>query len=240
MDATHLEELVATAIKKALSREVSVIIGPTELGKFSGIRPEVFVHVSEFIDFDGQMADGANIARYPAKGPSTYRGFEENRPAMLMLSVSVIDSAYRHLKNIANLLVPTILLALESESELPLGQLKNGSVKLKFNDMQRSLHRYNIDRNIVDGVAILQANFEFKILGFLDVWVTKRGGLRVESKTTMIDEKKTVNAESVKTKSAKPKTKVKAKRQKVAAKTVAKAKRRSVKRARAKTAPKGK
>lgn len=184
MDATHLEELVAATLKKALPRGVAVIIGPAALGKFSGVRPEVFLHASEFLDFDGQMPDGSRIARHPAKGPSGYRGFEESRPAQLIMTVTLVHSAYTTLKTITNLLVPTVLLSLESESEFPLGNLKNGSVKFLFKDLQRSLYRSNVERVDAEGVSIFRAEYRFKIQGFLNVYVTKRGGLRATPKIT--------------------------------------------------------
>jgi hypothetical protein len=181
MDARKVEGFIGKRLKRTLGKQISVIGEPVAITKFSGIKPEVFVFVSNITDFDGLMPDGAHTARRPVKGESTYKGFEEERPARITLTVSCLAGNYKLLHEICNLVTPATLLALELLPRFTLGSLPDDSVELFFEDFTSNLHTADYSRLTQNNTPFFKADLVFYMNGFIKMWLTKRGGFLSKS-----------------------------------------------------------
>ncbi len=178
MDARQIEDLVERKLKRMLGKSILVIKGPAASTKYSGIRPEVFIHISRFEDFNGIMPDGEHVTRTPVKGRSTFKGFEEYRPARLALTVTCVAGLYSNLQEICEALSPTVLLTLELLPDITLGALPDDTVQLSFRNFTACLHTAILDGASGEGNNYYRGELVFHLNGFIHVWITKRGGVR--------------------------------------------------------------
>jgi hypothetical protein len=176
MNAKVVEEFLEKRLKRLLGKKILVTRGPLVINKLSGIHPEVAVHVSNIKDFDGIMPDGAHTKRRKAKGPSTYKGYEEERPAAISLSVDCIAGSYKMVQEICGVLTPGVLLALEMLPRISLGSLPDESVELHFEDFTSSFSSSTINLKSHEDFTFYRGEMVFTIHGFIHVWLTKRGG----------------------------------------------------------------
>ncbi len=172
-----------TNLKRLLGKQILVQKGPVAITKYSGIRPEVFVHASRVEDFDGMMPDGAHTVRRPASGPSTYKGYEEERPGRITISINCLHSNYRLVQELCNQISPSVLLSLEILPRIPLGSLPDDSVQLHFEDFTSNIHSAEHRRITIDKTPLYQGELVFYLNGFIHVWLTKRGGFSSKSTT---------------------------------------------------------
>jgi hypothetical protein len=183
-----IEEFLGKRLNQMLGKQILIAKGPQTITKYTGIRPEVFVHFSRLEDFDGIMPDGAHTTRRPAFGPSTYKGFEEERPGRITLIITCLASTYKLVQDICNLLTPGVLLSLELLPKIPLGSLPDDSVKLYFEDYTANLHKAEHSRINIEDTTYLNCELTFHLNGFIHVWLTKRGGFT--SKSTSMPKRK--------------------------------------------------
>ena len=181
MDARKVEQFLDKRLKRTLGKQITVTQGPSAITKFSGIKPEVFVHVSNITDFNGLMPDGVHIARRPAPEVSAYKGFEEERPGQITLTISCIAGNYKLLHEICNLLTPATLLTLELMPRFSLGSLPDESVALYFEDFTSNLNTADYSRLTQNNTAFFKADLLFHITGFIHVRLTKKGGFKSKS-----------------------------------------------------------
>lgn len=183
MDARMVEEFLEKRVKRLLGKHYVVTRGPEAITKYSGIRPEVFIHAAKVKDFGGVMPDGAHTARRPAKGPSTFKGFEEERPGRIILVISCMAGNYKIIQDLCHKLTPEVLLSFELMPKIPLGALPNNSVQLHFEDYTAHLHKAKTRRVNIDDSSIFKCKLVFYLNGFIHVWLTKRGGFSSQSTT---------------------------------------------------------
>lgn len=181
MDTRMIEEFLEKRLKRLLGKQILVSKGPHTITKYSGIRPEVFIHVSRLEDFNGMMPDGAHTARRPATGTSSFQGFEEERPGRITITATTLANNYKLVQGIGNLLTPAILLSLELLPVVPLGSLPDDSVRLSFEDFTANLHSAENHKITLDDSPLFQSELTFYLNGFIHVWLTKKGGFRSKS-----------------------------------------------------------
>ncbi len=139
MDARIVEKLLEVKFKRLLGRQVILTRGSFVVSKSSGIRPEVYFHVSKLDDFGGVTAEGTCTTRRPTKGPSTFKGFREERPSQMIVKVTCLSGSYDILQEILQTVSPLVLLCLELVPGFSLGSLPDKSVHLSFDDFCASL-----------------------------------------------------------------------------------------------------
>jgi len=176
-----VEDHLVKSVKKVFRKKVAILKGPFLETKFTGVHPEVFVHASKLIDFDGIMPDGSRTARRPAQGPATYKGFEEERPGQIVLLITCITGTYTLLQNICEVVAATVLSSLQMLPKIPLGSLPDKSTQLHFEDFTKNLHSVELNRVTVDEVAYFKGELIFHLNGFIHVWVTKKGAFPSKS-----------------------------------------------------------
>jgi hypothetical protein len=176
MNAKVVEDLLEKRLKRLLGRKITVTKGPLVITKLSGIHPEVAVHVSHIKDHDGIMPDGAHTKRRIARGPTTFKGFEEERPATIILSIDCIAGTYKLVQEICDVLTPGVLLALEMLPRFSLGSLPDESVELHFEDFISSFSSSSINLEKHEDFSFYRGELVFFMNGFIHVWLTKRGG----------------------------------------------------------------
>ncbi len=208
MDTRMIEEFLEKHIRRLLGKQILVTKGPLAITKYSGIRPEVFIHVSRLEDFDGIMPDGAHTSRRRASGPSTFKGFEEERPGKIILTITCLAGTYKLVQDICNLLAPGILLSLELLPRIPLGSLPDDSVRLHFEDFTANLHTAEHRRITIENTSYLNGELIFYLNGFIHVWLTKRGGFASKS-TTMPKVSKTKRVRKITGKTSRKRNKPK-------------------------------
>jgi hypothetical protein len=176
MDTRAIEDFIEKRLKALLDRHVLLSKGPLHITKHSGIRPEVSIHVSKLEDFGGEMPDGARTTRTRVSGSSNYKGFEERRPSRITITITVLAGTNKMVKDLAHILSPGVLLALESLPRTKLGSLADGSAQLHFEDFIGSLNEVDHGRISIEGTSYLQSTMIFYLDGFIHVWLTKKGG----------------------------------------------------------------
>lgn len=190
MDTRMIEEFLEKRLRSLLGRQVLITKGPLTITKYSGIRPEVFVHASKLEDFEGVMPDGARTTRRHASGTSSFKGFEEERPGRITLTITCLVGTYKLVQDICKLLTPGILLSLELLPRIPLGSLPDDSVKLQFEDFTANLHAAEHKKIKVEDTDYFNGELTFYLNGFIHIWLTKKGGFKSKS-TTMPNTRKT-------------------------------------------------
>ena len=183
MDTSMIEEFLEKRLKRLLGKQILITKGPLNITKYSGIRPEVFVHVSKLEDFDGIMPDGAHTSRRRISGQSTFKGFVEERPGRISLTITCLAGTYKLVQSICNLLIPGILLSLEVLPRIPLGSLPDDSVQLHFEDFTANLHTAAHRKISIENTSYFHGALTFYLNGFIHVWLTKRGGFASKSTT---------------------------------------------------------
>jgi len=191
MDARVIEEILEKRLRRLFGKKISLSCGPVVSSKFSGIRPEIYLHAVRLEDHNGIMPDNAQIARRPVKGKSTYKGYVEERPGRLVLLVTCVTGSYKLLQEICKELTPAVLLGLELLPRIPLGAISDDSAQLHFDDFRSCLHTAEINRVTCDGISYFSGELEYHLNGFIHVLMTKRGGLAVPKKEkTKVTKKK--------------------------------------------------
>lgn len=176
-----IEDHLYKSVKKILGKQVPVSKSPFVVTKFTGVRPEVFLHASKLLDFDGAMTDGAKTTRRPVTGPSTYKGIEEERPGRITLVVTCVAGTYTLLQDICSVISPTVLSSLKTLPKIPMGKLPDESTQLHFEDFTSNLHSAKLGRENEDGLTFFKGELIFYLNGFIHVWLTKRGGFTTKA-----------------------------------------------------------
>lgn len=178
-----IEDHLEKSFKKALGKQIPVKKGPFVKSKYTGIHPEVFIHAARLKDYGGKMPDGKMTARINVSGPSTYKGFEEERPGKIVLIISCTTGNYKLLQDICGLLAPSTILALQSLPVIPLGNTRDNSTKLNFADFTKNIHKVELLHIEDDEHDYYKGEIIVYLKGFIQVYVTKRGGFPSTSST---------------------------------------------------------
>ncbi len=182
MDARFVERFLEARLKRLLGKQVLLTRGPLVVSQFSGIRPEVYFYVSKLEDFGGITAEGAVIARRAVKGPSPFKGFEEERPGRMIVQVICLSSSYDILQELLRMVLPSVLLGLEAVPGFSLGSLPRDTVQLRFDEFRACLVSAEVNAESGGEYSYLRGTLVFHLDGFIHVRVTERGGLSRKSK----------------------------------------------------------
>ena len=201
-----IEDQLEKRLRKILDKDILLSIGPFVIRKYTGIQPEVNIHAGKLTDFEGRMEDGAMVARKPVQGPSSYKGFEEDRPGRIEISITCTTGNYKLLQDICSQLSISVLAELQMLPKIPLGVSKKDTEKLEFVDFNKSLH--SIKFTYEDGTdhAFFKGKLIFHLNGFIHVYLTRRGGFRSKATTAKKIKTRKITTNAIK-KSLKPRKK---------------------------------
>lgn len=199
----QIEDHLSKNLKRFLGKQIPVSKGPFILSKFTGVKPEVFIHAAEIIDFDGTMPDGSKTTRRPAQGPSTFKGYEEERPGRIILKVICISGTYSSLQQICALITPVIITFINTLPIIPLGGLPDKSTWLTFEDFNSNLHRAKLYHEVAEGISFYKGGLTFHLTGFIHLWVTKKGGFKSKSISRQKSQPPNLKSSSIKKPSGK-------------------------------------
>lgn len=177
MDLGGIEEALRAALRHALPDDVVVMLGPPLAGPATGLRAEVFVHAASFEDGGGVMPDGARVARRRARVEPDASGFAEERPARVVVAVTCVCASLRQSQQLAALVTPPLLIALETIPNPVLARLPDGRVSLRLGDLSATVHSCATSRVLDDAIASYHASLRVHLDGFLHMVVTQPGGL---------------------------------------------------------------
>ncbi len=189
MDARIVEKLLEARLKRVLGKQILLTRGPFVVSKFGGIRPEVYFHVSKLEDFGGITVDGAKISRRSVKGPSSLKGFAEERPGRIIVTVTCLSGSYDILQEVLKTISPSVLLGLEQVPGFSLGSVQGDAVQLRFDDFQACLASAELDSEANEKFSYFCGNLVFYLDGYIHVRVTARGGLTRKPKVDTIPRK---------------------------------------------------
>ena len=127
------------------------------------------------------MPDGAMTARRNVKGPSTYKGFEEERPGRIDIVITATTGNYNLLQDIFGLVASSSLLALQSLPKIHLGNTRNNSTNLHFTDFTKHVHSAELMNVTDDEINYYKGEVTLYLTGFISVYLTKRGGFSSKS-----------------------------------------------------------
>ncbi|GJL56715.1 MAG: hypothetical protein NPIRA02_38470 [Nitrospirales bacterium] len=164
-------------LKRLLGKQVLFTRGPLVVSQFSGIRPEVYCYVSKLEDFGGVTTEGARIARRSVKGPTTFKGFEEERPGRMIVTVQCLSGSYDILQELLRVVSPAVLLGLELVPGFTLGSLPKDTVQLRFDELHACLASAELQAEHDGELSYFLGTLLFHVHGFIHVRVTERGGL---------------------------------------------------------------
>jgi len=167
-----IEALLVPRLKRLLGRRVIVLAGPEMAPPLAGLQPTVCVHAARFIDHGGQTEEGARTGRQPVRVSGRLRGFEEQRPAHIVVVVTGIAATHRQAQELCEPISTEVLLRLESLSDVPLGARPGGAGSLVFGDARACLHEAVYQRDTLDDIGYHLGRMTFHLHGFLHVRLT--------------------------------------------------------------------
>ena len=189
MDARIVEKFLEDRLKRVIGKQVLLTRGPLVVPKLGGIRPEVYFHVSKLEDFGGITVDGAKISRRSVKGPSNLKGFTEERPGRMIVTVTCLSGSYDILQEVLKTISPSVLLGLEQVPGFSLGPSQSDAVQLRFDDFQACLASAKLDSETNEKFSYFRGTLIFHLNGYIHVRVTARGGLTRKPKVDTIPRK---------------------------------------------------
>ena len=141
-------------------------------------KPEVTVQLTDFIDLDGLISEDNYTSRRPSKGTSTFKGYREERPARIILFITIYAAEYQLVQTLRKEITAPVLVLLEDMKELAISATKDSSTELFFRDVLPNLHKFSMVAEYYDDLPLFYGTLEFHLNGFLHLSVMKRGGFK--------------------------------------------------------------
>lgn len=171
------EDVLLRALRERIGGDIDWSAGPPWRGQATGLRAQVFVHAAAYNDAGGVTADGAQTARQPVTLPGGASGFVEQRPGSIDIEVSCLCAQHAQAQQLAGLLVPVLLEALETLAPPLLSDPLDTTRRLHFADHRAHLHAQRSQRLLHESVAAAEVVLTLRLEGFLHVLLARPGGL---------------------------------------------------------------
>jgi hypothetical protein len=178
MDARKLEIYLEQRLQRLLGSDVTLLRGPERFPVLGGMRPEVHIHARSLEDFGGRTEDGAHTARMPYRGPATFRGFVEERPGRVVLTVTCNTGGHDSSQELAGKVLPALLLAFEVSPPFELGAADDGATRLTLDEYRPVLHATESFLMREEDLTCFAVRLVCHLEGTLRVQVSKRRGLK--------------------------------------------------------------
>jgi hypothetical protein len=177
MNLGIFEDVVLRALRARIGGDIDWSNGPPRRGQATGLRAQVFVHAASYTDAGGVTADGAHTARQPVTLPGGARGFAEQRPGAIDVEISCLCAQHGQAQQLAGLVVPVVLEALETLAPPLLSDPLDATRRLRFADHRAHLHAQRSQRLLNDAVAAAEVVLTVRLEGFLHLLLARPGGL---------------------------------------------------------------
>lgn len=163
----NAEVSVAERIRTVFGDKVAVIVGPRPPSSTAWARPEIYVQLSCFDDWEGVSVEGARTARRPH--PDGAPGYVEERPGRIVLEIEICAAAYAHVQGMRETLVAPVLAHLETLEELNVSAGDGGRMRMVFRDFRPVLDRLSITLHPDDDGVLYSGTIQFNFDGFMHV-----------------------------------------------------------------------
>lgn len=176
MNLALYEDVLLRALREQIRGDIDWAAGPAQAGPATGLRAQVFVHVARYADGGGVTAQGACTARQPvAQDGAT--GFEEQRPGTIDIEISCLCARHAQAHQLAGLVTPLALEALETLAPPLLGDPQDRLRQLRFADDRAHVQAQASQRLVHEGVAAALVVVTLRLEGFLHLRLARPGGL---------------------------------------------------------------
>jgi Lamin Tail Domain len=171
------EDVLLRALRARIGGDIDWGAGPPRRGQTTGLRAQVFVHAAGYTDAGGVTRDGAQTARQPVTLPGGASGFSEQRPGTIDIEVSCLCAQHAQAQQLAGLVLPVVLEALETLAPPLLSDSLDATRRLRFADHRAHLHAQRSQRLLHDVVAAAEVVLTLRLEGFLHLLLARPGGL---------------------------------------------------------------
>ncbi len=192
-----IEDHLEKGLKRVLGKNIPVKKGPLTVSKYTGIRAEVCIHAGTLTDLNGTMPDGAKTSRRTAEGSPGFKGFEEERPGRIEVSITCTTGSYSMLQDLCALVTASTLPLLQTLGEIPLGHTPDKSTTLEFADYHYQLRQAVLDSKTQDDLTYYKGVLSFYLTGFIHSRVMKKGGFKGRSSTSKKLKTKKIDSKSM-------------------------------------------
>jgi hypothetical protein len=200
----HAEASVAQRIRTIFGDKVIVVVGPRTPSSTAWAKPEIYVQLSRFDDWEGVSVEGARTARRPL--PDSTPGYAEERPGRIVLEIEVCASAYAHVQGIRETLVAPMLSHLESIDAMTVSAAAR--TKIVFRDFVPVLDQFAVVLH-ADGDGVLYSGrIRFNFDGFMHVRVSDENSGDRPTSVRKKAKKRTTKAKAVKKRKSKVRKKI--------------------------------
>jgi len=177
MNLSIFEDVLLRALRARVGGDIDWSAGPPWRGQATGLRAQVFVHAVGYTDAGGVTPDGAQTARQPVTLQGGASGFIEQRPGCIDIELSCLCAQHAQAQQLAGLLVPVVLEALETLAPPLLSDPLDATRRLHFADHRAHLHAQRSQRLLHEFVAAAEVVLTLRLEGFLHLLLARAGGL---------------------------------------------------------------
>ncbi len=181
MNLGVIEEYLLRALRSNLGKGVELQTGPAFNGPATGVRAQIFVHAARLIDHGGIMPDGAAVARHHVKARGGVEGFHELRPVTIEIEITSVCALHAQANALSGLITAESIEALERLAPPLLTDPVDPLRQVRLVDHQAHLHATRSERIEHDGAAAARLLAIFRLEGFLDIRIARKGGLETQS-----------------------------------------------------------
>jgi len=161
------EASIAERIRAIFGDKVVVIVGPWTPSSTAWAKPEIYVQLSRFDDWEGVSLEGARTARRPH--PNGTPGYVEERPGRIVLEIEISATAYAHVQGMRETLVAPVLLHLESIEQMILSTGNGGKAQIVFRDFVPVLDHFAIVARADGDDVLYTGTVRFNFDGFTHI-----------------------------------------------------------------------
>ena len=178
MNLNPVEALLVRNLQQTLKKQADVHIGFPTGKSLAWAMPEVFVRASSFDDLSETDNPDNGIARRAVEFKKSFKGFVEERPSRIAVNIDCISSSYQHTQKLCENVLAASMPVLQALPHILLSANPGQSVKLVFKDFNCSLNSYLLDVLEIEESIHYCGRLKFNMDGFLEVYLTKRGGFK--------------------------------------------------------------
>lgn len=166
---THLE----AALHAVVGNMATIWRGPPIIRTSTGLKPELFIHATRFLDMGGAGQDGGRITRRPL---TVGRGYAEERPVHIDVEITCISPAYELLLDMCAVTTPPVLTALQTLPPPLLAGLPETGVELRFADFVAAPQSSETYYREMPNGAWYEGKLVFRLDGFLHIRLARPDG----------------------------------------------------------------
>jgi hypothetical protein len=178
MNLGVIESRLVPAVERAVASRADVRAGPPVFSAVTGLKLDLWVHAARFDDLGGVTAEGAVVARRPVEFKPNLGGFAEERPGEITIEITCTGPTLAHVQSVCALLLPAVLIELETMPYPELSALPDESAILRFADFNPAVASVSFSGHRESDAFYFVGVVTIRLAGFLHVTLTRPNGLR--------------------------------------------------------------